>query len=173
MYDFNGRTVQPFLAAAPGGYRNSTSRWQTARSIWTLTCYYTVIPCVTFLMIAYNYYNNTRVTKAVFRPCSIYRSHSQASLCFYTQPIISNDSELTYCKPLLHFKRLPPQENYLWYTFHLLEILKLIDRYSKGVYSKTWRFGVNDFRLAYTTKKKFRCNIIVKLQGSSCPTIFT
>jgi len=33
MYDFNGRTDQPLRAAAPSGYRNSTSRSQTLLSI--------------------------------------------------------------------------------------------------------------------------------------------
>jgi len=38
-------------AAAPPGYGDSTSRWQTPPSIRTLRGYYTVIPLVTKLMI--------------------------------------------------------------------------------------------------------------------------
>lgn len=49
MYDFNGRTVQPLEAAAPPGYRNSTSRSQTSSSIRTLKRDYAVIPVVTFI----------------------------------------------------------------------------------------------------------------------------
>jgi len=60
-------------------------------------------------MIAYKAMYNMRVTKSVVRPCSIHQSHSQAGLCFYTHRIISNEAEPTYWKPLLHFKRLPPQ----------------------------------------------------------------
>jgi len=51
MYDFNGRTDQPLGAAAPLGYHNSTSRWQTFSSIRTLRKYYPVIPMVTFSII--------------------------------------------------------------------------------------------------------------------------
>jgi len=54
MYDFNGRTDQPLGAAAPPGYHNSTSRWQTFSSIRTLWKYYPVIPMVTFFVIAYS-----------------------------------------------------------------------------------------------------------------------
>src|SRR6185312_6841663 len=39
---------------------------------------------------------NHRITKPDFRPCSTYRSRSQAPLCLYTLRMISNHSEGTF-----------------------------------------------------------------------------
>lgn len=96
MYRFNGRTVQPFLATAPGGYGNSTSRWQTSGSIRTLARYYTVIPWVTQFIITQSTKDTMWFTRSDLRPCSIHRSHSQANLCSYTQNLISNEIEFTF-----------------------------------------------------------------------------
>jgi len=113
MYHFKGRTVLPLQAAAPAGYGNSTSRWQTSNSIGTLIGYYTVIPSVTYLIIACKTINYMRVTIPVVRPCSRHLSHSQASLCYYTLHFISNKAEETSWEPLLLFKRLAPHKNCL------------------------------------------------------------
>jgi len=59
MYDFYGRTDQPLKAATPLGYHNSTSRWQTVSSIWTLENYYPVIPMVTYSVIVIFYIKNS------------------------------------------------------------------------------------------------------------------
>ena len=39
---------------------------------------------------------NHRITKPDFRPCSTCLSRSQARLCLYTLPMISNHSERTF-----------------------------------------------------------------------------
>ena len=41
---------------------------------------------------------NRRITKADFRPCSTCRSHSQASFCFCTRQLISNQPEETFAR---------------------------------------------------------------------------
>lgn len=117
MYPFNRRTVEPFLAAAPGGQGNSTSRWQTFGLIRSLAEYYTVIPVVAQLIITGNLIYNLWFTKTRLRACSNYHSHSQADLSFYSINVISNYLQSTSCKPSLHFRRPTPHRKCLRSAF--------------------------------------------------------
>ena len=109
-------------ASSPPGYDDSTSRWQTSSSIWTLRRYYPVIPVVTSLLIASFSISISLVTITDFRPCLSYvllLPHSQAKLLllrFYAD----------LCKPLLLFKRLSPQPNCLLHAFALLSLTFLM-----------------------------------------------
>lgn len=96
MYRFDGRTVQPFLASAPEGYGNSTSRWQTSGQIRALTRYYTVIPRVTQFII-------TTITKyrcgsldPTYVPVRYIYLTVRPIICSYTHVLISNQDELTF-----------------------------------------------------------------------------
>ena len=55
---------------------------------------------------------NHRITMTDFRLCSTCRSHSQASLCHYTQQAISIRFELTFVSLRYYLGRRPPQSNY-------------------------------------------------------------
>ncbi len=56
--------------------------------------------------------HNHRITMTDFRLCSTCRSHSQASLCHYTQQAISIRFELTFVSLRYYLGRRPPQSNY-------------------------------------------------------------
>lgn len=117
MYRFNGRTVQPLLAAAPAGSGNSTSRWQTSSSIRTLGRHYTVIPSVTLLMIADSPIRYLRVTIINFRSCSFYLTHSLAHLYYCALPFISIKGEWTYISLCYSLKGDHPNQTVFLYFF--------------------------------------------------------
>ena len=124
-------------------------------SIWTLSQYYPVIPKVTFLLIASfsisflaGHYN--RLSSLL----DLFFSYSQAYLC----------------KPLLHFKRLSPQPNWLLYAFALLLSIFLSSHL-------TLSLGFSSFCLQsplFTTPLPpvLLPIVTVKLLGSSCPALF-
>ena len=82
-YHFNRRTVEPFPACTPGGCDESTSRWQTAATIWTLVRDYPVIPSVAYPLndnYTIIYY---RFTMPYLRTCTTRQSSSLAHFSHY------------------------------------------------------------------------------------------
>jgi len=130
MDGFNGRTVQPLGAAAPPGYRNSTSRSQTSSSIWALERYYAVIPMVTFIryslaipLFTNGSYNPPETKGESPRPRPPPRSSIGGGAVGMPSSVSSDVplavrlvvvySNLTLCTPSLLFRRRSPQPNCL------------------------------------------------------------
>ena len=82
-YHFNRRTVEPFPADTPGGCDESTSRWQTALTIWTLSRYYPVIPSVAYPLNDSRTITYYRFTMPYLRIWSTCQSFSLAHLRHY------------------------------------------------------------------------------------------
>src|SRR3989344_1722802 len=86
--------------------------YQTAPSIWTIGRDKPVILGVPFLSHTSPIKRLRGVVEPDFHLCDLCcANHSQVSFCFYTQPQISNLSELTVRPYRYLFCRVPPQPN--------------------------------------------------------------
>ena len=93
----NGEQPYPWDLLQPQDAMTPTSRCQTSPSMWALGGDQPVIPGVPFILWAMGpSTQNHRITMTDFRLCSTCMSHSQASLCHYTQQAISIRFELTF-----------------------------------------------------------------------------
>ena len=173
MYRFNGRTVQPFLASAPEGYGNSTSRWQTSGQIRTLARYYTVIPCVTQFIITDIPKHISGSLDPTCVPVRYIYLTVRLIICSYTQIFISNEDELTFESLRYFLEGYRPNKTVSDTHFDKLSkflIIRLVFHFLSFQRSSDLE---HNYQLNYTNSKNLQYIITVKLQGSSCLIVFT